>query len=92
MTDTDTPSEDMSITESPHDPATEYPVPDAPEPAPDHFPGEVVFYDAAVFGQDEPVVHVGLVVHADADRVRVVTLGLASQSADFLAADVRSDG
>ena len=52
-------------------------------------PGNVVFYDAAVHGQTDPAVFVGLVIHSAAGRVRVKPLGLASDSADFPAGDVR---
>lgn len=52
-------------------------------------PGYIVFYDAAVYGEADPVVHVGVVIHAADGRVHVHQLGLARDSADFPAADVR---
>ena len=51
--------------------------------------GAVVFYDAAVYGENDPAVYIGVVVATVDDRVRVHTLGLAAATADFPAADVR---
>lgn len=69
-------------------------VPPDPGPKPDPDvaslrPGYVVFFDAPVFGESESAVFAGIVLHAGDGRARVHTLGLAADSADFPAADLR---
>lgn len=64
--------------------------PEKPEPDVGSLrPGYVVFFDAPVFGESEHAVFAGIVLHAGDGRARVHTLGLAADSADFPAADLR---
>lgn len=77
------------MSETPTEPE---PVPEVvAEPAaePDLSPGAVVFFTAPVFGESESAVFAGIVLHAGDGRARVHTLGLAADSADFPAADLR---
>lgn len=50
--------------------------------------GDVVFYEAAVFGEPDAT-FAGLVLAAGDGRARVHTLGLARDVADFPAGDLR---
>lgn len=62
-----------------------------PEPVPPLYPGDVVFFDAPIYGESEPGVYAGIVLYTGDGRARVHTLGLAADSADFLATDLRPD-
>jgi len=72
------------VTAAPADPST---TPDTTATLPDV--GAVVFFEGFVSGETEPGTFVGLVIRSEDERVRVVSLGLAADSADFPGASVR---